>query len=156
MWLETQHREWHREHSWWRHQMEIYSALLAICAGNSPGTGEFPHKGQWCGALVFSLICVWINDWVNNREAGDLRRYRAHYVVTVMASKHCIGITARGFRWWKVNIGSGNDLVPSGNKPLPEPRLSKISDALWLAIRQWVNTKCVKVGTKLHQSDRRF
>ena len=43
-----------------------------------------PHKGQWRGALMFSLICVWINDWVNNREAGDLRRYRAHYNVIVM------------------------------------------------------------------------
>ena len=43
-----------------------------------------PHKGQWCGALTFSLICVWINCWVNNSEAGDLRRYRAHYDVTVM------------------------------------------------------------------------
>ena len=45
---------------------------------------NFPHKGQWRGALMFSLIWVWINDWVNNREAGDLRRYRAHYEVTVM------------------------------------------------------------------------
>ena len=43
-----------------------------------------PHKGQWRGALMFSLICVWINDWVNNREAGDLRRYRIYYDVTVM------------------------------------------------------------------------
>ena len=34
--------------------------------------------------LMFSLICVWINGWVNNREAGDLRRYRAHYDVTIM------------------------------------------------------------------------
>ena len=34
-----------------------------------------PHKGQWRGALIFSLICVWINGWVNNSEAGDLRRY---------------------------------------------------------------------------------
>ena len=42
------------------------------------------HKGHWCGALMFSLICVWINDWVNNREAGDLRRHRGHYDVTVM------------------------------------------------------------------------
>ena len=42
------------------------------------------HKGQWRGALMFSLICAWINGWVNNREAGDLRRYRAHYDVTVM------------------------------------------------------------------------
>ena len=70
--------------AWWRHQMETFSALLAICAGNSPVPGEFPHKGQWRGALMFSWICVWINDWVNNRETGDLRRYRAHYDVTVM------------------------------------------------------------------------
>ena len=27
--------------SWWRHQMETFSALLAICAGNSPVPGEF-------------------------------------------------------------------------------------------------------------------
>ena len=39
-----------------------------------------PHKGQWRG----TLICVWINGWINNREAGDLRCYRAHYDVTVM------------------------------------------------------------------------
>ena len=44
-----------------------------------------PHKGQWRRALMFSLICVWINGWVNNREAGDLRRYLTHYVVIVMA-----------------------------------------------------------------------
>ena len=43
-----------------------------------------PHKGQWCGALIFSLICARINGWVNNGEAGDLRRHRAHYDVTVM------------------------------------------------------------------------
>ena len=43
-----------------------------------------PHKGQWRGALMFTLICARINGWVNNREAGDLRRYRAHYDVIVM------------------------------------------------------------------------
>ena len=43
-----------------------------------------PHKGQWRGVLMFSLICAWMNDWVNNREAGDLRRHRAHYDVTVV------------------------------------------------------------------------
>ena len=44
-----------------------------------------PHKGQWRGALMFSLIYAWINGWVNNREASDLRRHRAHYDVTVMS-----------------------------------------------------------------------
>ena len=48
----------HNLNPWWRHQMETFSALLAFCAGNVPVTGEFPHKGQWCGALVFSLICA--------------------------------------------------------------------------------------------------
>ena len=43
-----------------------------------------PHKGQWRRALMFSLICVWISDWVNNREAGGLRRYCAHHNVIVM------------------------------------------------------------------------
>ena len=43
-----------------------------------------PHKDQWRGALMFSLICVWINGWVNNGEAGDLRRSRTHYDVTVI------------------------------------------------------------------------
>ena len=43
-----------------------------------------PHKGQWRGALMFSLIRVWINDWVDNHEAGDLRRHRGHYDVNVM------------------------------------------------------------------------
>ena len=55
------------------------------CAENLPVTGEFPHKGQWRGALVFSLICAWINGWVNNHETGDLRCHRGHCDVTVMA-----------------------------------------------------------------------
>ena len=42
------------------------------------------HKGQRRGALMFSLICAWINGWVNSHEADDLRRHRAHYDVTVM------------------------------------------------------------------------
>ena len=69
--------------------MEKFSALLALCAGNSPVPVNSPHKGQWRGALMFSLICVWINGWVNNREAGDLRRHRGQYDVIVML---CMGV----------------------------------------------------------------
>ena len=43
-----------------------------------------PHKSQWRGALMFSLICAWTNGWVNNRDAGDFRCHRAHYDVTVI------------------------------------------------------------------------
>ena len=70
---------------WWRHQLETFPALLAICAGNSPRPVNSPHKGQWRGALMISLICVWISGWVNNGKAGDVKRYRAHYDVIVMA-----------------------------------------------------------------------
>ena len=73
-----------QKYPWWRHQMETFSALLALCAGNSPVPVTSPHKGQWRGALMFSLIWTRINDWVNNREPGDLRRHRGHYDVSVM------------------------------------------------------------------------
>ena len=43
-----------------------------------------PHKGQWRGALTFSLICAWINGWVNYCDAVDLRCHCTHYDVTVM------------------------------------------------------------------------
>ena len=75
---------WGESASWWRHQMETFSALLAIVRGIHRYPVNSPHKGQWRGALIFSLICVWINGWVNNRGAGDLRRHRAHYDAIVM------------------------------------------------------------------------
>ena len=43
-----------------------------------------PHKGQWRGTLMFSLICDWINGRINNREAGDIKRHQTHYDVIVM------------------------------------------------------------------------
>ena len=71
------------KNTWWRHQLETFSALLAIMRGIHRSPVNSPHKDQWCGALMFSLICVWINGWVNNREAGNLRRYRAYYDVSL-------------------------------------------------------------------------
>ena len=56
-----------------------------------------PHKGQWRGAVMLSLICVWISGWVNNREAGDLRRYRAHYDVSVMLQLCRMGVRMSQF-----------------------------------------------------------
>ena len=65
--------------------METFSALLAICAGNSPVPGEFPAQ-----RLVTRSFDVFFDlrpnkRLSNNREAGDLRRYRAHYDDTVMS-----------------------------------------------------------------------
>ena len=61
--------------------METFSALLAICAGNSPVSGEFPAQKPVTRSFdVFFDVRV----WVNTREAGHLRRYRIHYDVIVM------------------------------------------------------------------------
>ena len=76
---------------------------------------NFPHKGQWRGALMFTLICARMNGWVNNGEAGDLRRYLAHYDVIVMKrdiTKHIISChfvvrccwPCAG--WWLGSVGS--------------------------------------------------
>ena len=64
----------------WRHFPHYWPFVQGI--HRSPVNS--PHKGQWCGALMFSLICAWINAWVNNREAGDLRSHRAHHDDIVM------------------------------------------------------------------------
>ena len=45
-----------------------------------------PDKGHWRGTLMVSLICAWINRWVNNREAGDLRHHCTHYDTIVMCN----------------------------------------------------------------------
>ena len=63
--------------TWWRHQMETFSALLTICAGNPSIPGEFPAQRpvtRSCDVFWVFLFCVWIND----RGAGDLWRYRTH------------------------------------------------------------------------------
>ena len=61
--------------------METFSALLAICAGNSPVPGEFPTQRPVTRSfdVYFDL-----NSWINNGEAGDLRRHPGHYDVIVM------------------------------------------------------------------------
>ena len=70
--------------TWWRHQMENFPHYWPFVRGIHRSPMNSPHKSQWLGAMVFSLICAWINGWVNTREAGDLRRHRAHYDVSVM------------------------------------------------------------------------
>ena len=65
--------KWKHFPRYWHFVREIHRSPL-----NSP------HKGQWRGALMFSLICTWTNGWINNRDADDLRRHRAHYDVTEM------------------------------------------------------------------------
>ena len=64
----------------WKH----FSRYWPFVRGIHRSPVNSPHKGQWRGALMFSLICAWINGSVNNREAGNLRSHHAHHDVTVM------------------------------------------------------------------------
>ena len=85
----------------------IFRVTGHLC-GESPVNS--PHKGQWRGALMFSLICAWTKGWVNNGEAGDLRRYRAHYDVTVM----CQWIYAkfrRPLEMWGIHLPGVSDIT---------------------------------------------
>ena len=74
-----------------------------------------PCKGQWRWALVFSLICAWINGWVNNREAGDLRRHRAHYDVIVMPPKaimYWVDFPIEWSLWWRKDAAAVRLCLP--------------------------------------------
>ena len=68
----------------------IFRVSGHLC-GEFTGPRWIPRtKASDAELLMFSLICVWINNWVNNREAGDLRRYRGHYDVIVMGKSSCL------------------------------------------------------------------
>ena len=72
-----------------------------------------PRKGQWRGALMFSLICARINGWVNNGEAGDLRRHRLHYDVIVMESSDMNQMSCPMKTWFKLPyiVGDNSSLI---------------------------------------------
>ena len=71
---------------WWKH----FPCYWPFVRGNHRSPVDSPHKGQWHGALMFSLIYVWTNSWANNWEAGDLRCRHAYYDVTVMCMRFCL------------------------------------------------------------------
>ena len=80
---------WYNSHDdiiTWKHLPRYWPFVRGI--HRSPVNS--PHKGQWRGALIFSFISAWINGWVNNLEADDLRRQCAHYDVTVMVMAYSI------------------------------------------------------------------
>ena len=110
--------------SWWRHLMETYSALLAIGARNSPM--NFPHKGQWRGALILSLICAWLNGRVINREVGDLIHYHAHCDIIIMYCLTNILRGSKGFSAGLVSDSSDDSMVRS---------------KIWFYISDWSTTR---------------
>ena len=61
------HSSWHDDVIKWKHFPRYWPFVRGI--RRSPVNS--PHKGQWRRALMFSLICAWMECWVNTREAGN-------------------------------------------------------------------------------------
>ena len=87
-----------------------------------------PHKGQWNGALMFSLFCAWIDTWINNGEAGDSRR---HWYVIVMPPVDFIHGNA--FCTALLALCEGNPMVNNWFTKNPAMR------NVWASIRFWAN-----------------
>ena len=77
---------WYDDVIEWKHFPRYWPSVRGI--HRSPMNS--PHKGLWHGPLMFSLICVWKNGWVNNRGAGDLKHHRDHYDLTVINLAHAL------------------------------------------------------------------
>ena len=116
--------------------METFSALLALCG--SPVNS--PHKGQWRGALMFSLIYAWTSGWENHWDAVDLRCYRAHYDAIVMRCD-TDSITVKSMISWHGMFSASLDLW-RGSPPVadgfPSQRASNTLN--WKAGYQGLNS----------------
>ena len=92
------------------------SALLAICAGNSPVAGDFPTQRPVTRSFDVFFALRLNKGCVNNREGGDLRRYRTHYGVIVMTCSRIVLFDLVVFVW--ITSLTLNLITPA---PMKEP-----------------------------------
>ena len=96
----------------WKHFPRYWSFVRGI--HRSPVNSH--HKGQWRGAVMFSLICVWTNGWANHRDTVDLRR---------SLWRHCCG--------WRL-LHAQNELTQNANL---HPRNKLVSLSWKIKERSW-------------------
>ena len=95
-------------YTWWRHQMETFSALLAICAGNSPASGEFPAQRPMTRSfgVLFDLS---LNKWLRKQSWGWWFETLSHPL-----RRHCNDFdrisydSSRSFTVWAMLIMKGS------------------------------------------------
>ena len=82
---------------------------------SQPVPGEFLAQRPVTRSFDVFLICISINGWVNNREAGDLRRHRAHYDVIVMKNNRVItaSLCMANDRHWARSATRSQLLLPT-------------------------------------------
>ena len=114
--------------------------------GEFTGPGEFPTQRPVTRSFDVFFICVWINDWVNNREAGDLRRHRGHYDVNVMY-KTTLFVTEVGFsnfhhddviKWKHFSVAGPLCGELSGHRRIPHTKARALMFSLICA---WINNR---------------
>ena len=94
--------------TWWRHKMEHFSRYWPVVRGIHWRTVDFPaiDAELW----FFSLICIWMNGWANNRDACDLIRNCAHYDIIVMKLN-----SVRCWYYWNTDTESTMIIMTSSN-----------------------------------------
>ena len=118
-----------------------------------------PHKGQSRGALLLSLICARINGWVNNPEAGDLRRHPTHCDVIVLIYKNMLQSVLCGMHSLDGQIGSAFSAIwPVDDVLISRPSL--LLQGLWIMLLVLVwneqNGRACYVGTRRSGGTFRF
>ena len=85
---------------------------------------------QWMGEEIYLWWCIRVIPFNSLTPMGwccNLKLIKDSYLVLFLWN--CLQVNATRSHWWVVSIGSGNGLVPSGNKPLPEPM--NVDPDLW-------------------------
>ena len=101
---------------------------------------SYPHKNQWRGDLMLSLIYAWTNGWTNNPEAGDLRCHRAHQDVTVMDFNHARCVLVVRVSWLASrDLGDGPENMGKKLVIAPVDSLKKTDKLIML--NNWKFTK---------------
>ena len=114
--------------------------LLALCAGNSSVTGEFPAQKPVTRSFDVLLNCAWINGCANSRQAGDLRRHRVHYDVIVMQK----------YRLWWYNRMSGMEYAKFADSKR-QPNCHRSDDrTLWKYVKSYQGTSITIVFVSLY------
>ena len=94
----------HYDDSWWRHQMETFSALLALCAGNSPVTGEFPTQRP-----VTRSFDVFFDLRVNKRLSKQLWGWWFETPASPLW-RHCNVDTDDGLELWNICVRGESEM----------------------------------------------
>ena len=119
--------------TWWRHQMETFSALLAICAGNSPASGEFPAQRPVTRSFdVFFDLCL--NKRLRKQSWGWWFETLSRPLWRHCNGHQCVNSSPTSAAYMSANwvsIGSGNGLSPVGTKPLLALMLTHTHIVYW-------------------------